>query len=110
MSWWIYLRSKECEHCGASGQEFFNTNYTSNMWPMLHEARFDWDPLEGKTAEEIEPEIERLIGLMTKDPAAYRALNPKNGWGNYDSFLREVLRPLLEACKENPKAIFHISR
>lgn len=115
MSWDIYLRpalENVCAHCGrgdSQGYDYYDRNYTSNMWPMLRKAKFDWDAIQDKPVVEALPEISRLITELQSDPNGYRELNPPNGWGEYSSFLA-MLCELEQACKEHPDAIFHISR
>lgn len=46
--------------------------------------------------------------MMLTDAAAFQALNPANGWGNYDGAI-EFLRALLEACDALPDCIVGVS-
>lgn len=110
MSWDIYLKTDVCGHCGrATYIDNHDFNYTSNMWPMLQKAGFDWDDINGKTAAEALPLLRAVIGKMNDDPVGYRALNPANGWGDYDSFIR-WLDKLADRFREYPQAVIDISR
>lgn len=119
MSWDIYLEAplepRTCGHCDGTGKtqerdQFFESNYTSNMWGMLKRAEFDWDLINGKTGEYALPLVQELIVKMKANPKEYRALNPSNGWGDYDSFLKEFLEPIAESCRDHPDAIIRVSR
>jgi hypothetical protein len=64
--------------------------------------RLSWwkrlDGLEGPAGAEL---LNRIITNMESDPERYRALNPPNNWGDYDSFLK-VLRDMRDAVPEWP--------
>jgi hypothetical protein len=62
----------------------------------------------GKAAADILPALERAEGEMRREPGAYRALDPSNGWGGYDSAL-EWLGKLIAACRRYPKAVVRVS-
>lgn len=113
MSWDVYLEEHipACDHCGRGGhiEQYYDRNYTSNMFPMLKRAGFDWDDVNGKLAGESAPLINAVIEKMALDRQGYEALNPDNGWGDYKSFLA-FLCEVASACKAHPKAIVRVSR
>lgn len=113
MSWDVCLTEiyEACEHCGREREErvVFDRNYTSNMWPMLTRAGFDWDVIKGKKARDCFLTIHGLIEAMESDPEGYKALNPSNGWGDYENFLW-FLRDFRTALTGYPNAVFDISR
>lgn len=81
-------------------------NYTSNVAPMWRKAMPESDGLAGLEGMECEAAAKHLatgIARMEADPDAYRALNPPNGWGDFDGQL-EQLRELLAACAKAPRA------
>lgn len=43
------------------------------------------------------------VNDMEAYPAFYRAMNPDNGWGDYEGAL-DYLRSLLRACQDHPLA------
>lgn len=97
-----------CKHCT---HEYFDTNYTSNIAPMMYEANEGigaWDKY--KTAGDLIPSLAKTIDRLEMEPDKYRAMNPDNGWGDYDRMLKHFLKPLLEACINNPKAKLWVSR
>lgn len=93
----------------------FEANYTHNCGEMAKEAgiyRYVWRPEECedvKTAGDLIEPLRQGIKLMEDDPARFIALNPKNSWGSYESFL-PWLRKYLTACIENPKATINACR
>lgn len=95
--------------------EVFSANYTHNCNVMATEAgiyKYVWRPEECEDVKKAGDLIEPLragIKLMEDEPQRFIALNPKNGWGSYDTFL-PWLRKYLAACIENPKATIYTSR
>lgn len=49
------------------------------------------------------------LALLKADPEKFKALNPKNGWGDYNGLVAFV-EAYLEACKANPHAEVSVSR
>lgn len=89
-------------------EEVFEANITHNLNAMAEEAGIHeaiWRPEEIgiAKAKDLVPILEAGISLMEKDPERFKKLNPKNGWGSYDSFLM-VAKNYLEACRIHPEA------
>jgi hypothetical protein len=63
--------------------------------------------LNNKKAADAIPDLEAAIKKLEADPAKYRAMNPPNGFGSYDALV-EVLKRLLENCKDRPNFIIHV--
>jgi hypothetical protein len=104
----IYIN---CHHCG---HQIFEVNYTHNIVHMMHAAaktsHYDWaDDFQGEPAWRLVPLLARLVSNLKKDPEKYRAMNPNNGWGDYDGMLDDYLGPLMEACNSNPSGILDFS-
>jgi hypothetical protein len=105
---------EECHHCDGTGRvtssdELTWWNYTSNCSGMWRKAGADLAAFEGKTAGECAPVLAAAIDAMKADPEPYRAINPSNGWGDYDSLLSS-LRTLLRDFEDHPEAIVRVSR
>lgn len=82
--------------------ETFNVTY--NLGPMLREAGFpSWDALRGAPAVETAGVLDGVARNLRADPGRFRALNPKNGWGNYEVCV-EWVEDFRDACAANPKA------
>lgn len=87
----------------------FSRNITHNVAPMWVKAGV-YDALynsEGKQAREIIETLSSGENNMLANSAEYIALNPSNGWGNYNGAL-DFLQGVLAACKEYPKATIRI--
>lgn len=75
-----------------------DVNYTYNLTSMHRAA------LEGVALHTNRPDpelfllrLKTLVHQFDRDPDRFRALNPANGWGDYDTHLRQ-LRSLLLLC------------
>ena len=62
-----------------------------------------WRPQEFgfETARMLIPYLESGLKELLDNPDKYKKLNPKNGWGSYDGFVKFV-QDYLAACKEHP--------
>lgn len=103
MGWDLSLHAKPCEHCGRA-DDGGSWNYTSNTNPMLRAAGLDIHDLDGRTGADCAEQIGAALALMDEDPAYFRAMNPSNGWGDYDR-LRVVLEKIRAACLANPDGV-----
>lgn len=86
-------------------------NYTSNCVAIWEKAMPDTAGLEGLDGMRAGVAAIHLYTAMTKmigNPQEYRALEPANGWGSFDSQLIALLN-LYEACQQNPQAIISVS-
>lgn len=77
-------------------------NYTSNVSPMWREALGrslgDFDDAPCSEAGGV---LRDGIAAMEADPAKYRAMSPKNGWGDYEGAL-DYLRFIEKLCRIYP--------
>ena len=86
----------------------YSANITHNLNTMAGEAEIYqalWRPQEiGIThAHQLIAPLKAGLALLTSDPPRFRALNPSNGWGDYDGLCRFVADYLV-ACEEHPSA------
>lgn len=85
-------------------------NCTSNVSPMWADALGrSLGQYDGAIAAYALPDLRAAVACMEDDPAHYRAMDPVNGWGDYEGAL-DYLRRLVVACAANPKATIRISR
>lgn len=63
--------------------------------------------IEGQTAADVIPLLEKATAAMKRAPAKFKKLNPENGWGSYEGAL-ESLCWLLEMCQEHPLAMVEV--
>lgn len=85
-------------------------NYTYNVAPMYRLALSDDNgirSIDGKRADGCVPILKHAICVMEASPDQFRALNPENGWGNYEGALK-ILKQLLDACQKMPKATMRV--
>lgn len=102
-------------HSGAPDQDcVFDYNITHNLNQMADAAgiyKYLWRPDEiniSKAGQLIEP---LKIGLkeLEDNPEKYKALNPANGWGNFEGLVNFV-KSYLSACIQYPDADIELSR
>jgi hypothetical protein len=89
----------------------YSGNMTHNIIPMWQKAGC-YDALynsEGLKAEDIIVFLFRAITDMELKPDEYKKLNPKNGWGDYESAL-DYLKEVYQACNANLDAIIGVSK
>lgn len=86
-----------------------NWNYTTNCSPMWRAAGANLADFHDKTAAECEPVLRAAIAAMVTTPAIYRALDPENGWGSYDTLLPALVE-LADTMAAHPKATVVVSR
>lgn len=87
----------------AGGLETEIGNYTYNCGSMFREASGGkgLSDLNGMNCKQAGYIVDFVLDNFAKDPEKYRAMNPENGWGNFDSF-REYIQKLGDACKKYP--------
>jgi hypothetical protein len=62
-------------------------NYTYNVQPMTAAAGLhSLTRLDGMKARDAAGVLDSVLRNFDGDPETYRALNPKNGWGDFDGF------------------------
>ena len=111
---WLTSSTPRCDHCGR-GEEIdmcvFQSDITHNLIPMARLAGVSecmWDAKKNgitKAFQLLESLQDAIVG-MKAEPERFRALNPSNGWGNYEGFLAALVA-LCEACRSNPNADFN---
>ncbi|MFD7554150.1 hypothetical protein ACFV9E_06370 [Streptomyces sp. NPDC059835] len=83
-------------------------NYTVNVARMWTDALgHSLGDLKGTNAGDSQPALAAAIDRMTANPDRYRAMEPANGWGDYEGALA-YLTALRDACAVHPKASIHI--
>jgi len=88
----------------------FDLNYTYNVGPMFADAfgiRIS-EAIHGQRADIAGPKVADALAKLRAEPDKYRAMNPTNGWGNYEGAVM-VLETLLAWCQELPRAYVRIS-
>lgn len=98
--------------CTTEDSEVYEANITHNLSTMAEAAGIYeclWSPGHAgvtKASQLIGPLTDGLMRLQI-DPERFEAMNPKNGWGDYDGLVRFVA-DYLEACKAYPDATVRV--
>jgi len=127
MSWDAALEAvTQCPHCGGAlgrlgGGDWNYTHNTNRMIAAAYEAVSGeqteqcggplgpmigaawWERLDGASGEHGAAYLSQIITGLEADPARFRAMNPENGWGDYDRLLG-VLREMRDASAEAGRA------
>lgn len=106
MSWDAYLYGL----VDGNAVELVWRNYTHNTNRMVRAAGFeDWATgLGGMTGEEAGDALDAVLAEFDRDPDRFRAMNPENGWGDFDS-LRLVLATMRDYSRKFPSARWEVS-
>jgi hypothetical protein len=94
--------------------QVFWRNITHNLGKMageagIYEALWRPDEIGITKAEQLIAPLSVGLDQLLERPEHFRALNPKNGWGDYEALV-DMVRAYLEACKEKPDADVSVSR
>lgn len=98
----LWIETVKCKWCGGHGRGG-DMNLTYNLSPMVQAAGLPkWDDLVGMKARKVAKIIKKCVDELLKNPEKYRAMNPENGWGNYDIAVR-VLSRFAADCAVAPR-------
>ena len=88
--------------------ELLEINYTYNVSKMfsaaIGETPSKWN---GKPASEVREACLKILAAFEADPAKFQAMNPENGWGDFDG-ARNFIRSISDACQKAPRAIVRV--
>lgn len=84
-------------------------NYTSNCVGMWCAAGIDLGECHGRDAGGCAEGLEAAIATLKAEPDRFRAMNPANGWGSYETLV-PALEELLATWTAHPKATVHVWR
>jgi hypothetical protein len=79
------------------------------MWRKAMPATDGLAGLHGMKASSAAKYVRKGIAAMDADPESYRAMNPPNGWGDFDS-QREALERLASELERSGTSIVVVSR
>lgn len=107
-----WLRPTLCMTGGK--KEIYNGNITHNLATMADQAGLYnplWRPgtVSISQAEQLIEPLETGLAELCADPDKYKAYNPENGWGDYDTLVRFV-EEYLDMCRLHPKATVSVWR
>jgi hypothetical protein len=82
-------------------------NMTSNVAPMWRKAGADLAEMADMPAWRAADLLRGAVDMMRAYPADYEALNPANGWGDYEGCMG-FLEVILRACERHPRAVLRV--
>ena len=95
----LWIKLDACTTCGRGSEQAAELNITYNLSSMLRAAGFHgWSWCTGKPAPEVGRHMLAVLDGMQTDPDRWRAMNPPNGWGDYDQCLQGRMRDFANAC------------
>ena len=94
--------------------EHSSWNYTHNCNKMMAEAGFNWVyNLDGVLVKDTIPKFQEMLKNLKADPEKFRAMNPQNFWGDYDSLVKlwetEILPRAIEISNAIPEVTWYES-
>lgn len=92
--------------CGFEETTIDSINMTSNVAPMWRLAGADLKELRGRTAREMRVILADAIRIMLIHPEKFKALNPENGWGDYESCVKYLVDLAIMAGEVDPRDTF----
>lgn len=86
--WWNYTHN--CNGMIAAAYETVSGEGTGqgDDWLARVIGPTWWGRLDGSTGSDGAAYLTAIIQGLEADPDRYRAMNPENGWGDYDSLLK----------------------
>jgi hypothetical protein len=79
------------------------------MWYKIYPDAECMVDIDGMTGEQAYEKLSHARNELERHPHEFIALNPKNGWGDYDGFL-DFINGCIKASLENPALIWSSSR
>ncbi|PLR99586.1 hypothetical protein [Bacillus sp. T33-2] len=104
MSWDITLIEKKLVEFEVADIGNYTYNVSKMYGAAMGKTMSDFHGMEAFNAVDI---LSKGFCEMRDNPEKYKAMNPSNGWGNYEGAL-QYLEKLLLACIENPNSIINV--
>lgn len=107
----LYLQSKKCNECGHVESVGDDLGYTYNVGDMWREIYPEEKLLsiDEMTGQEAYKKLKHAHDELLKNPDKFKAMNPPNGWGSYDTFLT-FIEKLMDLSSLYPDYIWHTWR
>lgn len=104
-SWWVVAHKPGCSMDDCKCPSSYDApggdlNVTYNLTPMFREAGLFpavHSDLYAAPCSEVAGVADAALRRLEADPERFRALNPPNGWGNYEGAV-EFVRHLRDLC------------
>jgi hypothetical protein len=83
-------------------------NITYNIAPMVKKAcGMTFLDMEGKIATEVAQILKKGMVAMIERPEEFEALNPDNGWGNFEDLL-SYMKLFWSLCRKHPSCVVEV--
>lgn len=93
--------------CGFGPEDINMTSNVAGMWRL---AGADLAAMEGQPASQVLVALASAVRNMLCEPAKYRALEPDNGWGDYEGCVGYLVRlAMLAGSQEDGSTPFYVS-
>jgi hypothetical protein len=99
MSYW-------CGFTDTTDPELDSINMTSNVAGMWRLAGADLRAMFGQPAAEVQVTLATAVRNMLAEPEKYRALEPENGWGDYEGCVGYLVKLAIMAGLVDPGDTF----
>ena len=107
MGWDVYLEA-DLGSGGAVQVGDLDAHYTYNVSPMFSAViGTGLNELDGIRASEMAEKCVAILDAFNRDPAKFKAMNPSNGWGDFEG-ARKFIQTILNACREAPNATLRV--
>jgi len=80
-----------------------HTYNLNRMWRWSGACRYPRD-FDGRRCDELAPVLAAALADALAHPDDYRAMNPPNGWGDYEGFV-EILGRFAELTSLHPRGV-----
>jgi hypothetical protein len=113
MSWSAHLGYPGNEYSATVVSEGYTHNTSVMIYAVLTEAGVPdepswWKRLDLLNGAEGSAYLTLILNGLLADPERFRAMNPPNGWGNYDDLVATLSR-MRDASVEHPAAAWSAS-
>ncbi len=112
MSLDLWLQHPKCTTCNHVEEPVVSLNSTYNcscMWYLLFPDAENFVEIEGLTGKDAARILKVAISRAIESRKDLEKLNPVNGWGSYETFLK-FLRDILAASQDYPNLVWSADR
>lgn len=111
MSLYLWMQSEPCNKCGHStaSQSYNYTYNVSSMWQEIYPDDKQMVDIDNMKGHEVAKKLFKAIDEMKRKKKFMLTLNPKNGWGSYESFVDFLVELQLES-EDSPDKIWRSCR
>ena len=110
MSWDATLVCRHCHHAIGDWNYTHSCNAMADLAldPAYAPQAVWWRQLDGMDGPSSASFLDQILDAFNADPIRFRALNPDNGWGDFDSF-RKVIGEMRAAIPDGCRVKWEVS-